>query len=192
ALAFLTLERNMMIRVVLVLLLILYVAASASAKSNRLSLYRNKKLGIEFKYPSGWIPEPCRGAYRAPNCVGFKPKRRRGAGQDYLLTVSVSGKRLEDTAREDGRFQQSGGKGVMLGRLGFEGEVREVKGWNWEGLYGTTICGITVDGGFHGAAGECCAAFLHHGKRTAKIENDGIVSPDTVFRVVVKSFKFLE
>jgi hypothetical protein len=182
----------MMIRVALVLLFILYVASPASAQRNRLSLYRDKKLGIEFKYPSGWIPGPCRGAYRAPDCVGFKPKRRREAGQDYLLIVSVSGKSLEDTANEDGRFQQSGGKWVMLGRLGFEGEVREVKGWNWDGLYGTTICGITVDGGFHGAGGECCAAFLRHGKRTAKIENDGIVSPDTVFRVVVKSFKFLE
>lgn len=60
-----------------------------------------------------------------------------GKVQDVVkstIRVSVSGKSLEDTAREDGRFQQSGGKWVMLGRLSFEGEVREVKGWNWEGL----------------------------------------------------------
>jgi hypothetical protein len=183
---------NMKIRVALLLLLTMYVAPPAHARGGRLSLYRNTKLGIEFKYPSGWVPEPCRGAYKAPDCVGFKPRRRRGAGQDYLLSVSVSDAGLEDVIREDGRFQQSGGKWVMSGRLGAEGEVSEIKGRGWEGRYGTAICGITVDGNFHGAGGECLAAFLHHRKRTAKIENDGIVPPDTVLSVVIKSFRFLD
>lgn len=182
----------MLMRIGLVVLFILCVTPAASAKSNRLSLYRSRKLGVEFKYPSSWTAEPCRGAYRAPDCVGFRPKRRRGANRDYLLTVSVSGKGLEEVVREDGRFQQSGGKWVMLGRLGAEGEAREVKGRGWEGLYGTTVCGISDENGFHGAGGECCAAFLHHRGRTAKIENDGTTPPDTVYRVVVQSFKFLD
>jgi len=178
-----------MIRVALVLLFILNVTTPVPAKSARLSLYRNTRLGIEFKYPSGWIAEPCRGAFKAPDCVGFKLKRRRAA-QDYLLMVSVSDKGLEGMLGEDGRFQQSGGRWEMSGRLGAVGEVREVKGRGWEGLFGSAICGISVDGAFHGAGGECCAAFLHRPGRTVKVESDGTIPPDTVLSVV-KSFKFL-
>lgn len=181
-----------MIRVGLILLFILCISAPAPAQNKRFSVYRNTKLGVEFKYPAGWIPEPCRGAYKAPDCVGFRRKGRRRAGQDYLLTVAVSGQSLEEAAREDVRFEQSGGKWVMHGRLGAEGDVREIKGRGWTGLYGTTICGISDELGFHGAGGECLAAFLHHQTRTAKIENDGIVPPETVLRVVIKSFKFLD
>jgi hypothetical protein len=178
-----------MIRVALVLLFILNVTTPVPAKGARLSLYRNTRLGIEFKYPSGWAPEPCRGAFRAPHCVGFKAKRRR-ADQDYLLVVSVSAKGLEETVREDGRFQQSGGRWEMTGRLGAVGEVREIKGRGWEGLFGSAVCGISVDGAFHGAGGECCAAFLHRRGRTVKVESDGRIPPGTVLSVV-KSFKFL-
>jgi hypothetical protein len=178
-----------MIRVALVLLFILNVTTPVPAKNARLSLYRNARLGIEFKYPSGWAPEPCRGAFKAPDCVGFKPKRRR-ADQDYLLMVSVPGKGLEEAVREDGRFQQSGGRWEMTGRLGAVDEEREVKGRGWEGLFGSAVCGISVDGAFHGAGGECCGAFLHRQGRTVKVESDGRIPPDTVLSVV-KSFKFL-
>ena len=179
-----------MIRIALVLLFTLNVTTPAPAKGARLALYRNTRLGIEFKYPSGWVPEPCRGAFQAPDCVGFKPKRMKRAEQDYLLVVSVSGKGLEETVGEDGRFQQSEGRWEMTGRLGAGGEVREVKGRGWEGLFGSAVCGISVDGAFHGAGGECCAAFLHRQGRTVKVESDGRVPPDTVLSVV-RSFKFL-
>ncbi len=80
----------------------------------------------------------------------------------------------------------------MLGRLGAEGEVKEIEGRGWQGLFGTTICGVSDENGFHGAGGDCCAAFLRHQGRTAKIENDGIVPPDTVLKTVIRSFKFLD
>lgn len=175
------------------LLLVACGLLAATPSEQRSGLYRNARQGIEFRFPLNWTYEKCDQAVYGPgDCLGFRQRARgrRRHSSDYLMMVTLSNVGLEKAAEKDGLFEKQNGQWIKHGR--FETvKASHIRGQNWRGIYAVADCGISDENGFHAAAGQCLAALLSDGNRTATIETDGTTDTDRVLSQVIKSFKFI-
>ena len=167
------------------------IIPAAEAPGER--IYRNSQLGIEFGFPSNWVQESCEKIAGSKNCVVFyaKGRDRRLDSDNYALMIEVERVGLEKAIEDDGLFEKVNGKWVTQDGY-VPTRARQLSGTGWQGIYAVRPCGLIEHGSYHGAAGTCLLAILSDGSRSASIGTGGMVSPGTVLRRVVRSFRFIK
>jgi len=108
---------------------------------------------------------------------------------DYNLLFEVKAATLENVLKNHGLFEKTPDGWVKHGRTG-TAKVQPITGKKWQGIYATTICGISDQNGFHAAGGECLTAVLTQANHSAIFETDGTIPTPMVLYRIVKPCRF--